>query len=119
MHERIKSWCDPEHIEIQFVERVPEHNVSSIDEATNHWWKTLRESLEQQHLKVVQEIFPAGTDSRYLRAVGIPAYGVSPMDDTPILLHDHNERLHVDVFTRGLQTMAHVVTRMANDVQGD
>jgi hypothetical protein len=37
------------------------------------------------------EIFPASTDARYFRELGIPAFGFSPMANTPILLHDHNE----------------------------
>lgn len=37
------------------------------------------------------EIFPASTDARYFRERGLPAIGFSPMSNTPILLHDHNE----------------------------
>jgi hypothetical protein len=43
----------------------------------------------------------SGTDSRYLRGVGIPAFGFSPMFETPILLHDNDERLAVKVFLKG------------------
>lgn len=115
MYKMVKDWCDPEGIEIEFVQKVEMHAVSSIDPDKNHWWATLRSSLEHEKLKVVPEIFPAGTDSRYLREKGIPAFGVSPMDGTPILLHDHNERIHVDVFKRGIATLTHVVYAMAND----
>ncbi len=38
-------------------------------------------------------IFPAATDSRYLRVAGYPAFGFSPMNNTPVLLHDHDEYL--------------------------
>jgi len=37
------------------------------------------------------EVFPAATDSRYFRDLGLPAIGFSPMANTPLLLHDHNE----------------------------
>ena len=37
------------------------------------------------------EILPASTDSRYVRKEGIVAFGFSPMANTPVLLHDHNE----------------------------
>uniref|UniRef100_A0A8C8DPL1 N-acyl-aliphatic-L-amino acid amidohydrolase n=1 Tax=Oryzias sinensis TaxID=183150 RepID=A0A8C8DPL1_9TELE len=49
-----------------------------------------------------KEIFPAATDSRFIRAVGIPAIGFSPMNRTPILLHDHNEYLNEEVFLKGI-----------------
>ena len=32
--------------------------------------------------------------SRFLRELGIPAIGFSPMPNTPTLLHDHNEYLN-------------------------
>ncbi|BAT89813.1 hypothetical protein VIGAN_06088300 [Vigna angularis var. angularis] len=39
------------------------------------------------------EVFPAATDSRYFCDLGLPAIGFSPMANTPLLLHDHNEDL--------------------------
>lgn len=47
-------------------------------------------------------MFPAATDSRFLRQLGIPALGFSPMNNTEILLHEHNESLHRDVFLKGI-----------------
>ena len=60
------------------------------------------------------EIFPAGTDSRYLRTMGIPAYGLSPINNTPILLHDHNEWLGVDTFLKGIEILQEVIIRCSN-----
>lgn len=59
-------------------------------------------------------IFPAATDSRYLRVAGYPAFGFSPMNNTPILLHDHDEFVPVDVFCTGVavyEKMIPVLTR--------
>ena len=55
------------------------------------------------------ETFPAATDSRFLRAIGIPVIGFSPMRNTPVLLHEADERLHRDVFTEGLVVMRGVI----------
>ena len=38
--------------------------------------------------------------SRYLREVGIPAIGYSPMPNTPTLLHDHDEFLNETIFLK-------------------
>ena len=46
-------------------------------------------------------IFPAATDSRFLRAMGIRAIGFSPMRNSPILLHEHDEYLDRAVFLEG------------------
>ena len=65
-------------------------------------------------LKLNKEIFPAGTDSRFLRDLGIPAIGFSPMPNTPILLHDHNEYLNEDVFIRGISHFVKIISSVAN-----
>jgi aminoacylase len=113
MERLIKSWCDPEHVEVTFVQKVPEHNVTDISEK-NEFWKVFTGTFEQLNLKIVPEIFPAGTDSRYLRAANIPAFGFSPMQNTPILLHDNDERLAVDVFLKGVKIFTELVKNMAN-----
>jgi aminoacylase len=61
-------------------------------------------------MKVETEVFPAATDSRYVRKLGIPALGFSPMSNTEILLHEHNERLHKDTFLRGIDVYVAIFT---------
>jgi aminoacylase len=91
-------------------------------------------------LTLKPEIFPAATDSRYIRAVsgldsstgwwagpnagfplmvsplqvGIPALGFSPMNCTPVLLHDHDERLHEAVFLRGVDIYTRLLPALAS-----
>jgi aminoacylase len=50
------------------------------------------------------QIFPAATDSRYLRQLGVPALGFSPMRHTPVLLHDNDEVAGSVFFFHFLQT---------------
>lgn len=91
-----------------------------------------------------KEIFPAATDSRFIRAVsiytdinrrlsverhrgffcmvcllrllqaGIPAIGFSPMNRTPILLHDHNEFLNEQVFLKGIHVFERLIPALAS-----
>jgi hypothetical protein len=56
-----------------------------------------------------EEIFPGGTDSRYLRQKGVPAFGFSPINNTPILLHDHNEFLNEKIFLKGIDILYKIV----------
>lgn len=56
----------------------------------------------------------AATDSRYLREVGIPALGVSYLKNTPLLLHDHDERMHEDIFLEGIEFYNTLITRLSN-----
>lgn len=60
------------------------------------------------------QVFPGGTDSRYVRGVGKPALGFSPMNFTPVLLHDHNEFLKADTYLRGLEIYKTIIPKLAN-----
>ena len=59
-------------------------------------------------------MFPGGTDSRYLRSVGLPAIGFSPMNNTPVLLHDHDEFLQADVYLEGIEIYKKIISNVAN-----
>lgn len=60
--------------------------------SSNPWWSVFKEAIEAVGGKLGKpEILSSTTDARYMRKLGIPALGFSPMTNTPILLHDHNE----------------------------
>lgn len=75
----------------------------------NPWWNLFQEAVRKAGRKLGKpEIFPAATDARYLRNTGLPAIGFSPMANTPILLHDHNEVGYVAFFSSKVADMADV-----------
>ncbi|KAJ7316722.1 hypothetical protein JRQ81_002884, partial [Phrynocephalus forsythii] len=45
---------------------------------------------------------------------GLPAIGFSPMNRTPVLLHDHNEFLNEQVFLHGIEIYAHLISNLAS-----
>jgi len=66
------------------------------------------------NIKLSTEVFPAATDSRFLREKKIPAFGFTPLNHTPILLHDHNEFVNNKIFEKGVDIIYKVVLDMAN-----
>ena len=42
--------------------------------------------------------------------------GFSPMPETPILLHDHDEYIEEKVFLRGIQIYTDIITNLANAI---
>lgn len=78
------------------------------------WWLAFSGALDGLGLKYKKEIFSAGTDARYLRNLGYPALGFSPMVGTPQLLHDHNEFLNEDVFLKGVDIYVKVISALGN-----
>jgi aminoacylase len=111
--QRLDSWCAVDGVRYEFLQYHPEHFVSTTDPA-DKWWAAFAGAFKQLGHAIEPEVFPAATDSRFIRAHGIPAYGFSPMSSTPILLHDHNEFVFRDEFVRGIGVMQHLVQAMAN-----
>lgn len=59
---------------------------------SNPWWSVFKEAITKVGGKIAKpEILSSTTDARFMRERGIPTLGFSPMKNTPILLHDHNE----------------------------
>lgn len=81
----------------QFKQKASVHDkfgkpILTATDSSNPWLALLEGAVKKANGKLGKpEIFPAATDARYFRERGLPAIGFSPMANTPILLHDHNE----------------------------
>ncbi|KAI3418826.1 hypothetical protein GPALN_007926 [Globodera pallida] len=115
VEEMIAAWCKEAGTDVtyEFIQKGTGKGVTSTD-PSDPWWAAFSSVLSEEKCAISKEIFIGGTDARHLRQVGIPAIGFSPMINTPILLHDHNEFLNERVFLRGVQLYAKMVPRLAN-----
>ncbi|KAJ9550443.1 hypothetical protein OSB04_014488 [Centaurea solstitialis] len=87
-------------------------------DSSNPWWSLLEGAILKANGKVGKpEIFPASTDARYFRLRGIPAIGFSPMANTPILLHDHNEFLNKEEYLKGIEVYVSILKAFASFVE--
>ncbi|XP_014455632.2 aminoacylase-1 isoform X1 [Alligator mississippiensis] len=113
--QQIAAWCRAagEGVIYEFHQKNMDQCVTSTAE-TDPWWKAFSGACRDMNMTVKCEIFPAATDSRYIRAVGCPAIGFSPMNRTPVLLHDHNEYLNEQVFLHGIEIYVHLLPALAN-----
>lgn len=83
-----QSWRDQ-----SIVELPPSEKATSF---ANNLCATHKKKFA--HIPVIETVFPASTDARYLRAAGIPALGITPSRNTKILAHNHNEYLNAKEF---------------------
>ncbi|KAK7349049.1 hypothetical protein VNO80_23892 [Phaseolus coccineus] len=84
-------------------------------DSSNPWWNLFENAVEMAGGKLGKpEVFPAATDSRYFRELGLPAIGFSPMANTPVLLHDHNEFLHKDEYLKGIEIYESIIKAYAS-----
>ena len=113
--EKVRGWLTEagSDIELEFIVKCSDQTLTSVDDK-DPWYSAMKDAFLKHNLTVKPQIFPAGTDSRYLREVGIPAIGFSPMPNTPVLLHDHNEFLNEAVFLRGIDIFVDIIQNVAN-----
>ncbi|MED6135575.1 hypothetical protein PIB30_047778 [Stylosanthes scabra] len=89
--------------------------VLTKTDSSNPWWSLLENAIEKAGGKLGKpEVFPASTDARYFRDRGLPAIGFSPMANTPILLHDHNEFLSKDEYLKGIEIYESIIKAYAS-----
>ncbi|PON48323.1 N-acyl-L-amino-acid amidohydrolase [Trema orientale] len=89
--------------------------VLTATDSSNPWWNLLEEAVKKANGKLGKpEIFPASTDARYFRDLGLPAIGFSPMANTPILLHDHNEFLNKAEYLKGIEVYESIIKAYAS-----
>ncbi|XP_078595531.1 aminoacylase-1-like [Branchiostoma floridae x Branchiostoma japonicum] len=112
---KIQSWLAAagEGITYEFIQKFDDQTCTSTDKS-DPWWNAFSTACENMGMKLKLEIFPAATDSRLLRKIGLPAIGFSPMNLTPILLHDHNEFLNEDVFLKGIGIYCNILPALGN-----
>ncbi|XP_039295717.1 aminoacylase-1 isoform X5 [Nilaparvata lugens] len=118
-HEEFENWvkaiCDEVGGDtwVEFQRKEWKKKVTPISH-DNLWWQCLCTVASNLGLKLKPEIFPGGTDSRFIRELGIPAFGFSPMNHTPVLLHDHNEFLNEKIFLKGIDIYYQIITALGN-----
>ncbi len=112
----LDRWCEAEGLSWEYApwtSPLQKHHVTSRG-ADNPWWARFESACAAAGMQLVPEVFPAATDSRFLRALGVPAFGFSPMPDTPILLHEHNEYIPTRTFADGVRAFEEVIAGLAD-----
>lgn len=80
------------------------------------WLELIQSTLFSNfQISIEPEIFPAATDSRFLRALaGVRAFGFSPIRKNPILLHEHNEYIKTETFLEGCQVYTKLIEALSS-----
>ncbi|KAL3268598.1 hypothetical protein HHI36_007705 [Cryptolaemus montrouzieri] len=116
----MNQWCKDagEDCDIEYHQKNYPASQTKLDDS-NIYWKAFERVSMQMGFKLKPEICPGTTDSRYLRQIGIPAFGFSPINNTVPLLHAHNEFLRVETFLKGIDVYCSVIYELANIVENN
>jgi aminoacylase len=109
----IRGWCEPEGVELTFEEKT-DRSPFTLLTSENREWNVFQEVARKRNVMLETEIFPAATDSRFLRQANIPAFGFSAIKKTPVLLHDHDEYLNENTLIEGIGFYVDILTGIAN-----
>ncbi|CAI9299188.1 unnamed protein product [Lactuca saligna] len=102
----------------QFKQKDSGKPILTAYDSSNPWWTLIEEAIVKAKGKIGKpEIFPASTDARYFRMKGVHAIGFSPMANTPILLHDHNEFLNKEEYLKGIEVYESILKAFASFVE--
>lgn len=111
----IRKWCTEagEDVTFEYIRHNAPVKITKIDES-NQFWTALLCAVKEMGYDVLCNVCPGTTDARFVRQQGIPVINFSPILNSPVLLHAHDERIHVDVFRQGIDIMEKVVEAVAN-----
>ncbi|EDX14016.1 aminoacylase-1 [Drosophila simulans] len=114
MEHQIREWCNEVGggVELDFTLKCPSV-VTRLDDS-NPYWLGFKKGLDELGLRTHTRVFPGATDSFYVRQVGIPALGFSPINNTPVLLHNHDEYLGADTYLYGIQVYRKLIPSIAD-----
>lgn len=118
-HEEFEKWIEDvckeagEGVRVEHPDKKKRIEPTVLDNL-NPWWVALSTQFDKMGLTVNTRILPAATDARYIRSLGIPAFGFSPMNNTPVKLHDHDEFLNISVFLKGIEIYSNLISALAD-----
>ena len=97
-------------------EPLMQHATTSV-QADNPWFRIFEETLREKcgGISCKTEVFPAATDSRFLRAIGVKAFGFSPIRRSKIMLHENDEYLEEKVFLEGCDVYVVLMHTLTNE----
>jgi len=115
VEKRVKGWMEEagEGLELEYIQEAPNQIPTSIS-PEDPFWAGFCRAMAKQSMKKEPQVFSAGTDARYLRGNGVPTIGFSPINKTPVLLHDHNEFINEKTFLRGIEIFQQLITEVAS-----
>ncbi|KAI0219328.1 adenylate cyclase [Massospora cicadina] len=95
-----RQWASKSGVELEFLRNDTFHSTNLT---SNAFWGKIEETALDLHLSLKLAVFPAATDSRHLRKLGIPAVGLTPISQHKTQAHAIDESIRLDAFYYGIK----------------
>ncbi|XP_017131342.1 aminoacylase-1A [Drosophila elegans] len=111
---QIRDWCEEAGggIEIEFTQKEAYVAPTKMDDS-NPYWIALKAAIDELGLKIKPIVCFGVTDSRFIRQQGTPAIGFSPIINTPVLIHDHDEFLKAEDYLNGIKVYKKIIRNLS------
>ncbi|XP_056638469.1 aminoacylase-1-like isoform X1 [Diorhabda sublineata] len=113
--ETLNTWCRDagQGVYIEYEQKQSLIEPTKVDNS-NSYWVAFKQATDELGLTLKPQVFTGGTDSRYIRAIGIPAFGFSPINNTSILAHENDEFLNTATFLKGILYYEKIIEKIGN-----
>ncbi|XP_065365578.1 aminoacylase-1-like [Calliphora vicina] len=111
----LQKWCAEVggDIEWEWIFRCDTAPPTKVDQ-TNPFWVAIQHTFNKMNLVLEAHVCMGGTDIQFLRELGVPSIGFSPMNNTPKLIHDHDENIKADIYLRGIEIYSQILKELLN-----
>ncbi|KAJ8721437.1 hypothetical protein PYW07_002212 [Mythimna separata] len=102
-----------ENINVTYISKN-QQSPATIANSSNPYFQAIACAAKQLNIAILPSVPPGSTDARHVRNAGYPAFGLSPMPNTELLLHAVNERLAISTFLNGITVYEKIIDNLAN-----
>ncbi|KAK9694361.1 adenylate cyclase [Basidiobolus ranarum] len=113
-HERLELWAKISNVTFEYMHGKDPPIITDIYGKDSGWWNAIVSAGQNIGVDIDAEFYVGASDSRYLRAAGIPAIGINPFRNHPYLAHNHNEYIEVRALQEGLNFTHAAILNLGN-----
>ncbi|XP_051174936.1 aminoacylase-1-like [Leptopilina boulardi] len=95
------------------IDKGPPTDVTKLD-SSNIYWLAFKQACDKNSIEIETRIMQGATDLRFIRALGIPALGFTPLGNTTVLAHANNEYVNRNDFLKGIKILEKILLKVAN-----
>ncbi|XP_013136793.1 PREDICTED: aminoacylase-1-like [Papilio polytes] len=89
-------------------------NYFSKTDDSNPYYVAIEQAFEELNIPFQLLTTPSTTDTTFVVKAGIPAFGLTPIRNTQVLVNGVNERLPLRIYLEGLRILKEIISRLAN-----
>ncbi|OMJ26893.1 Aminoacylase-1 [Smittium culicis] len=109
----LKNLADKNGVEMRLIQPDEGRTITKVDRS-NPFIDTFLSVLEKRGVVPEPIICPGGTDARFIRLKGVPAFGFNPLRHHKILAHDHDEYVLESEYLYGIGVYQDLIEGLAN-----